>query len=98
MSALGRYDNNEFEEALGEFEMISDTSKILFNMGVIHATLGEHEKAVREGYFFLTNCSALMTITRSSAIREPSDWIRISPSHIFSRVYQTSCSAISKRR
>ena len=29
-----------------EFENISDTSKILFNMGVIHATLGEHEKAV----------------------------------------------------
>lgn len=47
MSALARYDNNEFEEALGEFDTISDTSKILFNMGVIHATLGEHEKAVR---------------------------------------------------
>ncbi|XXH04898.1 copper chaperone [Hypoxylon texense] len=46
VSALGRYDNNEFEEALKEFENISDTSKILFNMGVIHATLGEHEKAV----------------------------------------------------
>lgn len=45
--ALARYDNNEFDEALGEFESISDTSKILFNMGVIHATLGEHEKAVR---------------------------------------------------
>jgi hypothetical protein len=43
---LGRYDNNEFDEALGEFEKVSDTSKILFNMGVIHATLGEHEKAV----------------------------------------------------
>lgn len=47
MTALGRYDNNEFEEALGEFETVADTSKILFNMGVIHATLGEHEKAVR---------------------------------------------------
>lgn len=47
MSALSRYDNNEFDEALKEFEKISDTSKILFNMGVIHATLGEHEKAVR---------------------------------------------------
>ncbi|KAI1777691.1 hypothetical protein F4818DRAFT_321823 [Hypoxylon cercidicola] len=46
VSALGRYDNNEFEEALKEFDTISDTSKILFNMGVIHATLGEHEKAV----------------------------------------------------
>ncbi|PFH63278.1 hypothetical protein XA68_14930 [Ophiocordyceps unilateralis] len=46
VAALSRYDNNEFEEALGEFEKIADTSKILFNMGVIHATLGEHEKAV----------------------------------------------------
>ncbi|KAI0883416.1 uncharacterized protein GGS22DRAFT_30393 [Annulohypoxylon maeteangense] len=46
VSALSRYDNNEFEEALKEFDGISDTSKILFNMGVIHATLGEHEKAV----------------------------------------------------
>ncbi|KAI1375933.1 hypothetical protein F4677DRAFT_106319 [Hypoxylon crocopeplum] len=46
VSALSRYDNNEFEEALKEFDTISDTSKILFNMGVIHATLGEHEKAV----------------------------------------------------
>jgi hypothetical protein len=46
VAALGRYDNNEFEEALNEFNKIGDTSKILFNMGVIHATLGEHEKAV----------------------------------------------------
>lgn len=46
MAALGSYDNNEFEEALKTFDGISDTSKILFNCGVIHATLGEHEKAV----------------------------------------------------
>jgi len=46
VAALGRYDNNEFDEALKEFDNISDTSKILFNCGVIHATLGEHEKAV----------------------------------------------------
>ncbi len=46
VSALGRYDNNEFDDALKDFDKISDTSKILFNMGVIHATLGEHEKAV----------------------------------------------------
>ncbi|CAI4219057.1 unnamed protein product [Parascedosporium putredinis] len=46
VAALARYDNNEFDEALKEFESVSDTSKILFNMGVIHATLGEHEKAV----------------------------------------------------
>ncbi|KAL5118029.1 hypothetical protein ACEQ8H_004015 [Pleosporales sp. CAS-2024a] len=46
VAALASYDNNEFDEALKIFEGISDTSKILFNCGVIHATLGEHEKAV----------------------------------------------------
>lgn len=46
VTALGQYDNNEFDEALKSFDGISDTSKILFNCGVIHATLGEHEKAV----------------------------------------------------
>ncbi|GME65500.1 Phox/Bem1p [Neofusicoccum parvum] len=46
VGALAAYDNNEFDEALKYFDGISDTSKILFNMGVIHATLGEHEKAV----------------------------------------------------
>ena len=55
MAALAHYDNNEFDEALKEFDGISDTSKILFNCGVIHATLGEHEKAVRshslDGHF-----------------------------------------------
>lgn len=50
VTALARYDNNEFDEALGDFEKIADTSKILFNMGVIHATLGEHEKAVCSDY------------------------------------------------
>lgn len=46
VAALGHYDNNEYDEALKEFDGISDTSKILFNLGVIHATLGQHEKAV----------------------------------------------------
>lgn len=46
MQALAHYDNNEFEESLKTFDGISDTSKILFNCGVIHATLGEHVKAV----------------------------------------------------
>ena len=49
MAALASYDNNEFDEALKCFDGISDTSKILFNCGVIHATLGEHEKAVGVG-------------------------------------------------
>lgn len=49
MAALASYDNNEFDESLKVFDQISDTSKILFNCGVIHATLGEHEKAVSTG-------------------------------------------------
>jgi len=46
VAALAAYDNNEFDNSLRCFEAISDTSKILFNLGVIHATLGEHSKAV----------------------------------------------------
>ncbi|KAL2020368.1 hypothetical protein VTK56DRAFT_8497 [Thermocarpiscus australiensis] len=46
VEALKYYDNNEFDEALRTFDKIADTSKILFNMGVINATLGQHEQAV----------------------------------------------------
>ncbi|GLI78694.1 hypothetical protein PoHVEF18_007015 [Penicillium ochrochloron] len=46
VQALDAYDNQEFEEALRHFDQIADTSKILFNCGVIYATLGEHDKAV----------------------------------------------------
>lgn len=46
VAALAAYDNNEFENALECFKMIADTSKILFNIGIIHATLGEHANAV----------------------------------------------------
>ena len=53
VEALKFYDNNEFDEALKSFDRISDTSKILFNMGVINATLGQHEQAVRNhGHFW----------------------------------------------
>ena len=47
VQAIGQYDSHEFAESLKTFDGISDTSKILFNCGVIHATLGEHDKAVR---------------------------------------------------
>ena len=47
MQALAYYDNQEYDEAIKVFDRIADTSKILFNCGVIYATLGEHEKAVR---------------------------------------------------
>ncbi len=46
VEALAHYDNQEFEESLGTFDAIADTSKILFNCGVIHATIGEHDRAV----------------------------------------------------
>lgn len=46
VKAVGQYDNHEFEEALNTFDEISDTAKILFNCGVIHATLGQHQQAV----------------------------------------------------
>ena len=46
VSALAAYDHNEFDAALKCFEQIADTSKILFNLGVINATLGEHVRAV----------------------------------------------------
>jgi len=46
VQALNHYDANEFIESLEKFDLIADTSKIFFNIGVIHATLGEHEKAV----------------------------------------------------
>ena len=47
MQALEHYDNQEFDQALKVFDGIAETSKILFNCGVIYATIGEHEKAVR---------------------------------------------------
>ena len=43
---MNHYDANEFIESLERFDLIADTSKIFFNIGVIHATLGEHERAV----------------------------------------------------
>ena len=46
VAALAAYDSNEFDNALKCFESIADTSKILFNVGVINATLGEHARAV----------------------------------------------------
>ncbi|KAF2747995.1 NADPH oxidase-like protein regulator NoxR [Sporormia fimetaria CBS 119925] len=46
VAALGHYDGGDYVKALEQFDGIADTSKILFNCGVIYATLTEHEKAV----------------------------------------------------
>ncbi|KAG6889114.1 hypothetical protein C0995_003683 [Termitomyces sp. Mi166 len=45
-AALKAYDEEDFEKSLDLFTRIADSSKILFNMGLIYATLGEHEAAV----------------------------------------------------
>lgn len=45
-AALKAYDEQDFELALQIFEGIADTSKIHTNIGLIYATLGEHELAV----------------------------------------------------
>ncbi|KAH8703669.1 putative PB1 domain protein [Talaromyces proteolyticus] len=61
VQALAHYDNNEFDAALKVFDGIADTSRILFNCGVIHATLGEHEKAV-ECYQRAITCDNYLAI------------------------------------
>ncbi|KAI0072836.1 hypothetical protein K474DRAFT_1678342 [Panus rudis PR-1116 ss-1] len=47
-AALKAYDEEDFEKALELFSTIGDSSKILTNMGLIYATLGEHEAAVEQ--------------------------------------------------
>ncbi|KIM78245.1 hypothetical protein PILCRDRAFT_824726 [Piloderma croceum F 1598] len=47
-SALKAYDEENLEKALNLFATIADSSKILTNMGLIYATLGEHELAVEQ--------------------------------------------------
>ncbi|CAE6341410.1 unnamed protein product [Rhizoctonia solani] len=46
-SAVKAYDEENFEEALQIFGRIAESSKILTNMGLIYATVGEHETAVQ---------------------------------------------------
>ncbi|ESK93692.1 nadph oxidase regulator [Moniliophthora roreri MCA 2997] len=47
-AALKAYDEEDFEKSLDLFSRIADSSKILTNMGLIYATLGEHEAAVEK--------------------------------------------------
>lgn len=46
MEALAYYDAEDYDNALEIFAQNADTSKIYFNIGMIHATLGDHERAV----------------------------------------------------
>jgi len=45
-AALKAYDEEDFEKSLELFFRIADSSKILTNIGLIYATIGEHEAAV----------------------------------------------------
>ncbi|KAI1787818.1 hypothetical protein LXA43DRAFT_1027631 [Ganoderma leucocontextum] len=47
-AALTAYDQEDFEKSLELFSQIADSSKILTNIGLIYATLGEHEAAVEQ--------------------------------------------------
>lgn len=47
-AALKAYDEQDFDKALDSFLRIADSSKILTNMGLIYATIGEHEAAVQQ--------------------------------------------------
>ncbi|CAJ0760058.1 17270_t:CDS:2 [Entrophospora sp. SA101] len=44
-SAVKYYDEQNFEKSLETFETIADSAKFHFNIGLIFATLGEHEEA-----------------------------------------------------
>ncbi|KAF8608272.1 hypothetical protein BDV93DRAFT_519319 [Ceratobasidium sp. AG-I] len=46
-SALKAYDEEDFDKSLEIFGRIAESSKILTNIGLIYATLGEHETAVQ---------------------------------------------------
>lgn len=60
-AALKAYDEEDFEKALELFSRIADSSKILTNMGLIYATLGEHEAAV-ERFIEATNLDQYLAV------------------------------------
>ncbi|KAG6879171.1 hypothetical protein C0992_004704 [Termitomyces sp. T32_za158] len=60
-AALKAYDEEDFEKSLNLFTRIADSSKILFNMGLIYATLGEHEAAV-ERFLGATNLDQYLAV------------------------------------
>jgi hypothetical protein len=98
VSALANYDNNEFDEALKTFDNISDTSKILFNCGVIHATLGEHGKAVRISGSLLEPVDQYkLTFIRLNATKEPFGSINIWQLPTFNKAYRISSWETSKK-
>jgi tetratricopeptide (TPR) repeat protein len=60
-AALKAYDEKDFERSLDLFSRIADSSKILTNIGLIYATLGEHEAAV-ERFIEATNLDQYLAV------------------------------------
>ncbi|KAH7915068.1 hypothetical protein BJ138DRAFT_1142564 [Hygrophoropsis aurantiaca] len=60
-AALKAYDAQDFDTALDLFSRIADSSKILTNMGLIYATIGEHETAV-EQFTAATNLDSYLAV------------------------------------
>ncbi|KAF3283959.1 hypothetical protein TWF132_009969 [Orbilia oligospora] len=46
VQALERYDQGNFKASIETFAHAGETSKASFNIGIIHATLGEHDEAI----------------------------------------------------
>jgi len=46
VGALALYDQNDLEASIVAFQPLADTAKVLFNCGIICATLGVHRTAV----------------------------------------------------
>ncbi|KZO93930.1 hypothetical protein CALVIDRAFT_546511 [Calocera viscosa TUFC12733] len=46
-AALKAYDEEDFESSLQKFEVIAESSKIQVNIGLIFATVGNHEQAIK---------------------------------------------------
>ncbi|KAG8862594.1 hypothetical protein FRB96_001152 [Tulasnella sp. 330] len=46
-AALKAYDEEDYEKSIKLFDGIADTSKVLVNVGLIYATMGEHDLAVQ---------------------------------------------------
>ncbi|KAI5988058.1 NADPH oxidase regulator NoxR [Pisolithus albus] len=60
-AALTAYDEQDFIKSLELFSRIADSSKILTNMGLIYATIGEHEVAV-EHFSAATNLDQFLAV------------------------------------
>ncbi|KAH0829218.1 hypothetical protein J3R83DRAFT_2781 [Lanmaoa asiatica] len=60
-AALKAYDEQDFEKALDLFSCIADSSKVFTNIGLIYATIGEHETAV-EHFVAATNLDSYLAI------------------------------------